>query len=594
MNNYKQIIIAQIGQASAAPFFAPHTGLIWARSYYYDQAVLDASFWVTVFSASFDNLESEPVNINTVTQEASQLTRYSSLNDLYLPSVSEAFYFDVSIQLLYIKNFGPNHPPWQTPGISAGIVLGLSSASDTDSNRRPVNQAFFGQDHEPRLIASSINDEVRLEDWSKNQMKFRGISFDFINSDGEYDGIRASIMNQRLDLLMAEVEEGTEVLDSDFSVISTAVIDSVSFPNDSKGRITASDRRKSWEDTAPNDVYTVGFGGLVSGDELIGKNMQVVIGKRNKIECPRLSSGEYHIGLASSDRPITSVSAVYFLVEDTYTSTTAYTVDLDTGILSLTVPSQGDDKRIACDCIGINAPSIIGDGVDNTPIDIAILLIELYGGMPYTDSFYDRNAIDTIRAGRNPVAGIAIPTKGAVLKDLIDACTFSVNTVFYQNGPLFSLAAITPSGEDSGETFMDELASTPSLSYSVSDYMSRISIGYGKDSALDKSQWANDDQYEEEAVIELQYKKQYDFETILDTESDALTYGLERYALSYLPQAEIKIQSLPPLSFGYLDNTILHFTSHGRERVARARWRVTGINKIRHTATLKYIEELPA
>ena len=82
----------------------------------------------------------------------------------------------------------------------------------------------------------------------------------------------------------------------------------------------------------------------------------------------------------------------------------------------------------------------------------------------------------------------------------------------------------------------------------------------------------------------------YDFETILVNQADAEKYGLERYRLSYTPQAELTINGLAPFDFDFMDNIDFHFVMHGRERLPNSRWRVINMNKIRHTATLKFIE----
>lgn len=594
MVNYKQVIIAQIGKTTEVPFFTPAEGLIWSRNYYLDTADQAASFWNTAFGATFDdsNTGADVISVNTVSWEGQQLARYDTLAELSNTLVQDAFHFDYDAQVLYVKNFN-NHPCWQTDGTSAGIVIGYSSMPDVLPGKRPFNTAYFGQEHEPRLIASSVNDTQELEDWQLNQMVFKNIKLSLINSDGALDDLRNQILNQRLDLLLADVPSTQEIESLDFNVVSTGVVTDVSFPDEDTISITASDRRKAWEDTIPNLKYAEGFGGLVAGDDAVNKTMQMVIGTAYKVPCVTLdeANGKYHVGMASGDDPLDSVSAVYTFDAGSYTSV-SFTADLSTGIITLTTPADADNGDICADVVGITAPSISGGSGENTPLDIAIYLIANYGSMPYVESLWNRTKINAIRNARNFPAGIFIPIEGETLSDVVERCTFSINTVFFQSGSKISAATITANETPAATIYADQLATMPGISYGTDDYMSRISVGYHQDCNQDIFRVVADDTHEADAVKAYQYKVEYEFDTILKDITYASVVGAERYDLAWQILADLDMSLESPIDFDYLDTVEFNYLMNGRQMLPNALYRVTGLSKINRTAKLEYIEEI--
>lgn len=594
MVDYKQVIIAQVGTQQLEDFFTPYSGPLWFRKLYLSKAEQDASFWTVNFNAKYDDLNDIEVLINTVSWKGSHLTMYNNLDDLYFSEVSQAFYFDQLSQSLYIKNFGPDHPPWQTKGITAGVVTGMSTVADTDRYDRPANQAYFGLDHEPRIVTSDYDDSQHLEDWAQNEMVFKSISIDFINSDGRFDSIRSDIMNQRIDILAANAPAKDEILDSHFKVVATGVVDNVSFPNENTMRITASDRRKVWEDTFPSAVYSIGFGGLTVDSNLIGQNMQMVIGQRNKVPCQILdkANNKYHIGYADVLNQLTSVSQAYAVNEDGTYVPINHTVDLSTGIITPTIIADNEDKDIAVDCIGLNAPNITGGTGGNTPIDIAIYLIELFGGMIYFDDFFDIDNINAVRNERAFNSGIYIEPGGVELRDVIEKCTFSVNSVFFQKGAVFSIATISEELTYNTEVMPDVFIAMPSIDYKTNDYMSRISVGYNKDNTSGLYNWYLDNTHEEAAVTAHNYKVQYDFETILINEADAREMATERYERNYIIVPSISGDLANPADFDFLETIRFNFKMNGRQMLPDALYRVTGGSKVKKQFTFQLIKEV--
>lgn len=594
MTTYKQVIIAQIGSTNPVDRIVPFEGLIWSKNFYLSQEDQDNSFWTTKFNASYEDVNTQDIDINTVTWSGQQLTSFDSLLELSYTYVQDAFYFDSEMQVLYIKNFY-NYPPWQTTGMSVGIVAGYSSMADVGIDNRPINEAYFGQEHEPRLIASSVDDYQELEDWKQNQMVFKNATILLINSDGELDGLRAQVMNQRMDILLAYVPSDEFIEDIDFNVVTTGIISDVSFPDENTVSITASDRRKSWEDTIPAIVYEAGFGPLLPGAEPIDKNMQMVIGYCAKVPCVTLdeASGQYHAGYATTETPLQAISQVYTLENDTYT-TVAYSYDLDTGIITLNIPGNADNGTVVADVDGIIAPSISGSTVSNSPLDIALFLINEFGGMPYVESLFDIETINSINSQRDTPAGYLIPIGGEVLRDVVEKCTFSINTVMYQKGSKITASVIEPSPFPVKTIYPDMLESMPGIAYDNADYMSRILTSYQKDHARDIYITTLEDTYEQDAVALYQFKVQYDFETILLDNVYAEIIGHERYYREWQILPELQVNFTSPIEFGFMDTVEFHYFMNGRDMLPNAIYRVTGLSKIKRTAKLEYIEEVTA
>lgn len=596
MTDYKRIILAQFGVTEPLGFFSPYRGLVWWRKVSLTQDDIDASFWTVNFGASFDDplVIDEQVIINTVSWSGRQLSEIDNLDDLFREDIINSFFMDIDAQILYIKNFD-FLPVWQTPNLVSGVVSGVATMADVDANGRPFNAAFGGFEYEIRLIDSSITDQFKLDNWSNNIMQFENFSFSLLNPDGRYDTVRDDVMNQTAKLFMAEVEADKAVDINDFNVIATGAISDVSFPDADTATVTVSDIRSNWEDTFPKDIYPETFLGETVRAGLIGKNFPIVFGACRMVPAYLLQEGSnlYHLSWASAEYPIQSVGDLVWDNNGIIELVSKGNVDLINGTIELESGSTADGQNViyARSMSGIVAQSIsLTDPTPNTAIDTAVFLALIWAGKPFVSSYFNISHIREVRDRRPYQVGLAFPVGGAPLTKAIEACTFSVNTVFYTNGQVLDIAEMTVDTSSPEAVYTDDLINSPPIVWDKNDYMSRIATGYNVNYQNNSFVVIADSQFEESAISRYILSQQYNFETVLTQEADATAMGLERYEWSVLIRPRITLQFGGPMEIEFLDVVSFDYLQYGRQRLQDALYRVTAISRTRNTAELTFIE----
>jgi len=208
--------------------------------------------------------------------------------------------------------------------------------------------------------------------------------------------------------------------------------------------------------------------------------------------------------------------------------------------------------------------------------------------MPYVDSLFDIDTINAIRNERNYPASMFWKAGGKKLRDIVDECTFSINTVLYQQGAKLSAAVITPELTPVEIINTDTMESMPAIAYRNDDYFSRISVEFDPDLVRDIYHSYSDNQFEDLATQLYQFKVQFDQRSIVSDRANVETMAYERYVISWDIPPNLTVQFTDPIDFNFLDTVEFRYLMNGRALIPNAIYRVTSLSKIKRTATLQY------
>jgi len=274
-----------------------------------------------------------------------------------------------------------------------------------------------------------------------------------------------------------------------------------------------------------------------------------------------------------------------------------YTYTPATGVLVLNKELKGD---LRADMLGDPITSPVTGLESLKAIDVALVALQSFVNLPYIDSFWDKEDINTIY-DRSPDVGVFIGSKGIVLKDFIDDVLSSANTRIYLKS-IKDTTGVSREKLSMRDTTVTGFGITAVLNpkdmislplpwgYDEKSHMSSIAVEYNpriyddvfrvyrNDSLFDKA-------YENTPVI-----SEYNYRSYCTELGDISALALQRYAAGTLATYRIKGASATELNFTLLDYVTYTHTRSGGERILNpALWLVTEIDVINRTFELTFI-----
>jgi len=594
----KQFIIAQIGISESINYLAPYRGEVYAKWYYVSPEDQAASFWVATFGAAFDDVESEPDTlINSVNFEGVIFDRVLSFDELFL--IGNSFFWDAAALVLYVRMFEDDGWYEIQSGYTAGQAIGVIDSADVRQNGL-VDSTIGGLVYEPILRRGSLDTSLSVDNWETNQMVFSNFNVNLSNYDGRFDGIRKDVLNQRMDLLIADIEDDKDLELSDFHTIRTGVISEVSFPEQTTVLMTAEDPRKAWDGIAPSEVF---FG--TGNPDIDDKIIPLAIGVCRQVPGVRLNP------TAPDNDAIFQLSSVYFgpmqSVGNVYEERSpgiytlippgSYTVNLAAGTIEFVNQYQGG--QVYADVEGIRVlESILGGSSDpayaNSPIALTVWIINTYAGLPFSSSFYD---IESFQKANNyiklPGSGRYIKIGGEKIAEILDDLMLPCGATIYSEDGRFTCRRISLYGdEEIIRVDPEELVTPPAIEYSNDTYMTRLSYYYNLSNAKEEISKTISLTYKEaELLLQSRAVVKSEVRSPINDAVKANAVATERYERFAFIKTALSMQSVPPVTFRLYDPVQFQYAMNGRNQAPDLLYRVVEVDPVSRTYKLMQYEE---
>jgi len=597
----KRFIIANIGLNSEAYFLAPYQTVIWSKVLTVSQPVQDASFWVTVFGASWDDVGIEPVaEITTVYHGVTLFSKVSSYAEL--SAVMDSFFFDQAAQVLYIRIYNDT-PEYKIPtNYSYGLAVGVIDSADVDDEGL-INSTIGGVAYHPALISGSLGAAVAIDNFRYNKMTMDDFTININNSSGIWDNARSVFYKQRADIFLADVPEDRPAAADDFHMIRSGIIDEISYGGDSTFTMRAIDPRRTWDRKVPFDVFAADDFEAPTQEralQLIGKIKPLCIGEMIKVPAVPLSAD----GDTSNARfcvstveygPMVSMSGVWEIVDDKEVARANYTFTASTGILVISTGYTGGDVVVSGQGLVLDRSVYVDSapepGYTNTPQQIAYFLAVTLGSVPNTGGYFDRQSFrDAELYGSD--SSVYIPVGGQPLLDIIDRITMSANWAMYVDAGVFKAARFSGDSSNPDRLYPDELVAPPGITWDAETFATRIQYSYRQSVYNELARSLFDDS--REASLIPRYRVSVLSEVLSPLNDDVAAEQLknERYErIAFIP-AILECELLQTPRWEMFDFVVFDYIMDGRRRLPELVYRVIGLDMVGMTATLRQYSDI--
>ena len=614
------LVSCEIDKTKRLEFFVAFEGNIWLWHNYIDEADEADTFWVSGFGGNLDDVSNTLISIGSFVVGSTIYSKMLSLNDLRTIQ-QNGFYWDSNNQKLYVKFY--DQQPWYIQeSVRAGETLQYVDRSQNSALNRPTNGYINDFHYESRVVGGTVSISRDEDDLKNNSMVFSDFSFDLINNDGALDNVREDVINLGSRVKYAKVENGETATQEDFKVVRNGFVRNVQFPSFTRTSFSCSDPRELLKvKVGTNLLNKTDYTDLA--DKLVDKRKPLAVGNLTNIPTVRVQD----TNLEPQTPPWTTDDTIDFLVSDTsYGSMTSIdhvyitgslywrdatvgkwiresyedyelsivttpsttgecSVDTSTGIITVWGYAGGD---ITCDCVGYqpNGTSKVTDEL--------FFYLEEFAGLNYIESFFFISECDeVIDRASDYTGGFYTGTDGTELKQIVDEIASSVNIRLVEKEDRYTLVDEYVPDVD-GETYDISLAvlrGAPVREYNEERYMSSISVGYKKDWAKREFTRKIDTSQEAEAIEANSSDVQYEFDTILDNETDASAISDERYTIE--PPLELYVEFADHIDFYMYDYVIYEIKRRNGDVVqAYAQYRVIGLDIDNKTARLRYIRDV--
>ena len=271
----------------------------------------------------------------------------------------------------------------------------------------------------------------------------------------------------------------------------------------------------------------------------------------------------------------------------------------ETGVVVLNKELKGD---LRADMLGDPITSPVTGLESLKAIDVALVALQSFVNLPYIDSFWDKEDINTIY-DRSPDVGVFIGSKGIVLKDFIDDVLSSANTRIYLKSikdttgvsrEKLSMRDITVSGFGIAARIKpnDMIALPMAWGYDEKAHMSSIAVEYNPRIYDDVYRLHRDDSLFDEAYTNTPVISEYNYRSYCTDIIDIEALALQRYEAGVISPYRLRGASASELSFTLLDYVeYRHQRDNNQFIMEDALWLVTEIDIINRTFELTLIAE---
>ena len=185
------------------------------------------------------------------------------------------------------------------PEYAKGVVLGVCDRADWKQDGT-VDITIGGTVYNPVLSRSGFTADVSIDDWKNNIMIFSNFNLNLNNADGAYDGDKISLINQRCDVLLADIADNKDLELSDFQIVRTGIVRDIAYPNLDSVTIYVEDLRKTLDSPVPLRTYQLSdFPDQTAGnypEDLIDKTMPFCVGRMRYAPAYRLNPNSANVG----------------------------------------------------------------------------------------------------------------------------------------------------------------------------------------------------------------------------------------------------------------------------------------------------------
>ena len=560
-----------------------------------------ASFWEAMGGTWSDELAVDPVLIGGVKDRHRYYPEVFEIDELYL--VDNGFYFDQDAQICYIK-FNDSAPWYTAELLDYGQSLRFIDAAQYDPETGLSNQAHIdGIFVEPRIVPKSFSYRQTVAPIDDNRMSFDDCSITLINADGFLDNVREQIIGRTMRAYFSSLPD-MEVADSlsDFDQAFGGFVKSVKFAGGKTVTITGGDMRASWAGEISSENLTLAEFPDMAPD-LESQHKNIIIGQVYRAPGINVSAeGDNRTwSMNSVINGQATMQALYDGDPDEFTpiNPSQYTYTPATGVLVLNKELKGD---LRADMLGDPITSPVTGLESLKAIDVALVALQSFVNLPYIDSFWDKEDINTIY-DRSPDVGVFIGSKGIVLKDFIDDVLSSANTRIYLKSikdttgvsrEKLSMRDITVSGFGIAAVLnpKDMISLPLPWGYDEKSHMSSIAVEYNPRIYDDVFRVYRNDSLFDEAYANTPVISEYNYRSYCTDIVDVEALSLHRYEAGVLSQYRLRGASATELSFTLLDYVeYRHQRDNNKYIMEDALWRVTEIDVINRTFELTLIAE---
>jgi hypothetical protein len=460
-------------------------------------------------------------NINSVKINGSFYTKVSSISAML--TQAESFYFDATLQTIYIRFTNWEWPVYNAPIISLGVTSGFSDKVDS------INGAYYNDVYyEPRIL--SVPSISKSKDFLVyGLMVFSGGSVTLNNADGFFDNY--NIMNVYGQAVRIKIGfDGYSY--SDFYQVYAGYLEDFTI-DDMEFNINFSDIRKSLTRNLPvNTVTQTEYPYLDASNE--GKYKPLAWGDVYKCPCICLDQGASqstytYLFLDTTETGAKSgqtISVYYVDNNQNYISITPVSVFLTAGTFVLNATDCKDTnsfRNIVADLKGFDI-----SGTYNNALNVLQDIMSTYGQISYQSDNYDLTEFGSYIAGAIDV-GVYINTSMQI-KSVIEKLAQSDLGYFYvKHDGLYSYRRYNASRTPVKTIHSDELLEPLKQEYSAKEFLSSINVSYHKDEMTGTSKsksiktWATGS----ETAVLLRYNQYQtkDYDTYLTSGYDVSDFG---------------------------------------------------------------------
>jgi len=594
-------VLLAIDDESQFDRFGDYGPGIWQATISKTQDDRDASFWGAMGGTWSDTFPLNEQIVGSVKDADSFYPEVFNQDELFV--VAFGFYFDADLQIVYIK-FEHAEPWYLRELLDYGASALFIDAAQYDESTRLANQAYIdGIYAEPRIVPDSFSYTQTASPIENNRMTFDDCSITLINADGLLDDTRENSIGRAMRVFYSSLPDGELALSlSDYVQAFSGTVKSVAFAGGDTVTITGGDHRASWGGKVFADPLTLAeFPDMTPDMEHKYKN--IVVGQLYRVPCINVSE--------QSDNKTWSVNSVingeavmqalYDGDPDEFTpiNPSQYTYVPGTGVVTINKALKGE---LRADILGAGVTSRVTGSHSYKAVDIALAALDVFGGLPYIDSFWAKDDINIIY-DRSPIVGIFIGTEGSDLKGVLDKVLSSANTQVYITGTLdshgvprsqYSMRDMYFEGFGvTAEIKKEDLLELPmSWGFDESVHMTSIAVRYVPRIFDEDFTIFRDDSLFDEAYINTPIVREYTYTSHCTVLSEVEILAHQRYKEAILVPYRLRGVSGAELEFSLLDYVKYHHVRTGGKSIMEpATWRVTKIDRINRTFSLALVAE---
>ena len=501
-----------------------HSPGVWLTSFNADYSELEVDYfggdvtdWLDNLASS-DEIAGELTRVGSVFVNNVRLPDAGNLNQL-LSSQEQAFWYDDSIEILYVK-FPQNIPPDLTQVIAGQAVLASKDAYIDGENNRIYDADLVSL---PQVTKT-------IDPLFFGRLQYNDCNITLQNRHGEYDLFADfDVYGQEVRILRGS----DDIPYSNFRRVWTGYIDDFTLGEDVI-EIRGSDQRKLLERPLPVSFFSVtDFAHLNDRDE--GRPIPVAYGKvldHNPICINRdeTTPTNYTFKVCDTSRHdgIASIDAVRYKGDVVATAAT----DLANATVSIARVNLEDDKgRIDFRDVSVDFTGLERGGMAiENGLDVISDLVGTWAGVPFSPIRYNVGQWNSVRAVMPDVGLIVIRDTDVAAQ--VERIAASLRVQFdVQGDGRFTVRRFNPLADTRGTIRPDELLGPVEAEYSSREFASRLNVSYvgGVLRYTD---------FELAALERYKTTRPADFDTVLTNETDAESFAEDVQSL---------VEDFPPL-----------------------------------------------